>query len=658
MKDLFNKEWLVTNGLGGYASGAVNGANTRQYHGLLVAALEPPTDRMVFVAKIEERVLLDGQYHNLSTNQYPKVVFPDGCHYLKNFEVNPTPTWQFAGSEWDLLKNVKMVPGSNTTVVTYTNNGKIPIVLELHPLYAYNDFHTTFHEANCYNFFTEFKEGHLKTFPEYGSHPVFTGWTAGQYYEDRCWFNNIILPKGKARGLGSVCDYYRIGYLVHELLPGEDLSLYFTVEEDMVKKGIKDFLSIHNKKSTSQNYKLQAGFFKDLMASGEQFLVHRKSTNGMSIIAGYHWFTDWGRDTMIAMRGLTIATGKKALSNSILNTFFNSVDQGMIPDRFPDNAKDPVDYNTIDATLWLFVASHDYHQKFKDLPFLKSHISILKNILDQHISGARYNIHITEEGFIYGGEANVQLTWMDAIVGGKVITPRIGCPVEINALWYSALKIYENFCRVLEVEIEACYLSLIGRFESNFTKYFTNPQGTLYDVIIPGVSQDNTFRPNQIYCLSLPFTVLNLEQQKSIFEAVKHRLYTPFGLRTLDPNDPEFKPLYEGNQWSRDHAYHQGTVWPFLLYEYFEAYFKIYGTSLENKKKVLSQLEQLKQHFYFQNGIHCISEIFNGTEPAEGKGCIHQAWSVAAIIKLYVDYGLHKIEKKASDKITQTTNKK
>ena len=658
MEDLFKKEWLATNGLGGYASGAVNGANTRQYHGLLVAAFEPPTDRMVVVAKIEERILLNGQYHNLSTNQYPKVVFPDGGHYLKNFDVSPTPTWQFADQEWNLSKNIQLVPGSNTTVVTYTNNGKTPLVLELHPLYAYNDFHTTFHEAMCYDFFTEFNGGHLKTFPKYGSQPVFTGWTAGRYFEDRCWFKNITLPKGKARGLGSLCDYYRIGYLVHELLPGENLSLYFTVEEDMVDKGIKQFITLANKKPKSKNKKLPDGFLEDLMVSGEQFLVRRKSTKSMSIIAGYHWFTDWGRDTMIAMRGLTIATGKKALSNSILNTFFNSVDQGMIPDRFPDNAKDPVHYNTMDATLWLFVATHDYHQKFNDLPFLKSHMAILKNILDKHISGARYNIHITEEGFIYGGESNVQLTWMDAIVGEKVITPRIGCPVEVNALWYNALKIYENFCSVLEVEIEACYLNLIVLFESNFTKYFTNPQGTLYDVIVPGVSQDNTFRPNQIYCLSLPFTVFDLDQQKSIFKAVEQKLYTPFGLRTLDPNDPEFKPLYEGNQWSRDHAYHQGTAWPFLLYEYFESYFKIYGTSEKNKKKVLSELEQLKEHFYFQNGIHCISEIFNGSEPMEGKGCIHQAWSVAAIIKLYIDYGLDKIERREATNIKQTTNKK
>jgi predicted glycogen debranching enzyme len=658
LENLFEKEWLATNGLGGYASGAINGANTRQYHGLLVASLEPPTDRTVVVAKIEERVLIDGHYHNLSTNQYPKVVFPEGGQYLKNFGMDPTPTWQFAHSDWDLRKKVQMVPGSNTTVLTYTNTGKKPLVLELHPLYAYNDFHTTFHEALSFNFFTEFNDDHLKTFPAYGSPPVFTGWTAGHYFEARCWFKNIILTKGIARGLGSDCDYYRIGYLVNELQPGEDVTLYFTMEEGMVNKRIEEFLYHEKEEISSNKLNGQSGFFQDLMASGEQFLVKRKSTNSMSIIAGYHWFTDWGRDTMIAMRGLTIATGKQALSKSILDTFFKSVDQGMIPDRFPDNAKDPVHYNTVDATLWLFVASYDYHNKFEDIGFLKNHIAILKNILDQHICGARYNIHVTEEGFVFGGERDVQLTWMDAIVGGKVITPRIGCPVEVNALWYNALRIYENFCRILKVEIEVHYLNLIAKFETNFTKFFTNPQGTLYDVIIPGVSQDNTLRPNQIYCLSLPFTILDIDQQKSIFEAVESKLYTPFGLRTLDPDSPEYKPNYGGNQWSRDHAYHQGTAWPFLLHEYFQAYFKIYGTSKRNKKKVLSELEPLKEHFYCYNGIHCISEIFNGTNPKEGKGCIHQAWSVAALIKLYLDYGLDKIEKEMSVKLKPSLNKR
>lgn len=635
---------MATNGLGGYASGAVNGANTRQYHGLLVAALEPPTDRTVVVAKIEERVLIDGQYHNISTNQYPKVIFPDGGKYLKNFDVDPSPTWQFADSDWDLRKNVQMISGSNTTVLTYNNNGNRPLVLELHPLYAYNDFHTTFHETPCYNFFTEFNNDHLKTYPEYGSNPVYTGWSAGHYFEARCWFKNIILSKGKARGLGSVCDYYRIGYLVHELEPGEDLILYFTIEENIVTEGIEKTLSLNNKNSTGNKENLVPGFFKDLMLSGEQFMVQRKSTYSMSIIAGYHWFTDWGRDTMIAMRGLTIATGKKELSKSILNTFFKSVDQGMIPDRFPDNAKDPVHYNTMDATLWLFVASYDYQKKFEDIAFVKDHIEILKNILDQHIAGARYNIHITEEGFIYGGECKVQLTWMDAIVGGKVITPRVGCPVEVNALWYNALKIYENFCEILDIELESRYHELIAKFESNFTNFFINPQGTLFDVIIPGISQDDTLRPNQIYCLSLPFGVLDNDQQRCIFEAVENKLYTPYGLRTLDPDSPEYKPNYEGNQWSRDHAYHQGTVWPFLLHEYFQAYFKIYGTSTKNKKKVMLELEPLRKHFYQDNGIHCISEIFNGSEPQKGKGCIQQAWSVAAIIKLYIDFGLDKIE--------------
>ncbi len=378
--------------------------------------------------------------------------------------------------------------------------------------------------------------------------------------------------------------------------------------------------------------------------AGNRFLVHRTSTKSESIIAGYHWFTDWGRDTMISMRGLTIATGRKAISKSILTTFFKSIDQGMIPDRFPDNGDGTVEYNSMDATLWLFVATFEYHKKFGDTAFVKKHLKALKGILDAHINGTRYNIHVTKEGFLYGGQEGEQLTWMDAIVNGKVITPRMGCPVEVNALWYNALNIYQFFCLALEMQPNKEYRNIILKFESNFPKMFTNAEGTLYDVIVPGVSADNSFRPNQLFCLSLPFPLLDSAQQKTIFEAVTEKLLTPFGLRTLDTDNPNFKASYQGDQWSRDHAYHQGTVWPYLLYDYYCAFFRMYGVNIKNRRKVIADLTDLKVHFYEHEGLHCISEIFDGLEPNRGKGCIHQAWSVAALIKLYADYELFELD--------------
>jgi predicted glycogen debranching enzyme len=642
MKNLFNTEWLLTNGLGGYASGTISGANTRSYHGILVAAFTPPTDRKVMVAKVEERILNDGIYCDLSTNLYPSEVYPNGTNFLKDFVVTPFPQWIYGTAEWQLKKSILMVQGSNTTIINYSNIGNTVLNLEVHPLYACSDYHDVFREKQVNDFYSEFKPNLIKTYPYYGSNPIYTGWSDGEYFENRNWHRNIILPTEKERGLDYVCDYYHLGYVKVQLNPNEKLTLYFTVEESLLQEDIDNLLLKETEKQISSVK--DSDFFQDLLQAGNQFIVHRESTKSMSVIAGYHWFADWGRDTMISMRGLTIAKGNKLASKSILNTFFQSIDRGMIPDRFPDRSKNSIPYNNIDATLWLFISLFEYYIQFQDLAFVKKHLYDLRNILDCHIHGTRYNIHVTKEGFLFGGEEDEQLTWMDAKVNGKIITPRIGCPVEVNALWYNALKIYAYFCKLLSIKFEKIYEDLITQFRINFKRNYMNPQGTLYDVIIPDVSSDDSFRPNQIYVLTLPFPLINKIQQKKIFKAIKEKLYTPYGLRTLDMDNPNFHRSYHGNQWQRDHAYHQGTVWPFLLYEYYCAFFNLYGTTLKNKKRVVKELAQLKDHFYHREGLHCISEIFDGIEPYEGKGCIHQAWSVGAVIKLYVDYKLYEID--------------
>ena len=638
------EEWIITNELGGYASGTVGGANTRRYHGLLVASLEPPTNRKVVVAKMEERVLLDGIYYDLSTNEYPEVTYPNGTQYLESFEVSPFPLWIYKATDWELEKSIFMVQNSNTSLVNYCNKGRNSIILELHSLYAFTDFHTTFHENSVTDFYSEIGANAMKTYPEYGAITIFTRWTAGEFMEARAWYKNIQLPLEKERGLDDSADYYRIGYVRYELKPNESITLLFSVDETVVDQDINTLLSTEKERLITTNNDLKNTFYKDLLQSGSQFVVNRKSTESASIIAGYHWFSDWGRDTMIAMRGLTIATNNKSVSKSLLATFFKYINQGMIPNRFPDNSEDKIEYNTIDASLWLFVSVYEYYTKFQDIDFVKEHLNALKEILDWHINGTRYDIHVTPEGFLYGGQEGVQLTWMDAIVNGKVITPRIGCPIEINALWYNALKIYGEFCLVLNIELQQKYTDISSRFKYNFEAFFMNSEGTLHDVIIPNGLTDASFRSNQIYCLSLPFTLLNLDQQKHIFEAIKSKLYTPYGLRTLEKDDPEFKAFYQGNQWDRDHAYHQGTVWPYIIFEYYEVFFKLYGDSDENKRKVIKELLPLKNHFYKEQGLHCISEVFDGENPLEGKGTIQQAWSVAALIKLYTDYKLYEID--------------
>ncbi|TDD94866.1 amylo-alpha-1,6-glucosidase [Flavobacterium cellulosilyticum] len=639
------EEWIITNALGGYASNTVIGENTRRYHGLLVAAMEPPTNKKVILSKIEERVFLDGVYHDLSINEYPGATFPNGFQYLDNFEVVPFPLWTYKTAGWKLEKSIFMVQNSNTSLINYSNKGHKSIILELHPLYAFTDFHSTFHENSATNFYSEISSNTMKTFPKNGSMPIFTRWTEGEYIEERAWFKDIQLPLEKYRGLDDAADYYRIGYIRYELKPNESITLLFSVDDTVVNKDINSLLTTEKERVINSNTSFTNTFYKDLLRSGNQFIVNRKSTNSASIIAGYHWFSDWGRDTMISMRGLTIATNNKSVSKSILTTFFKYINQGMIPNRFPDNNEDEIEYNTIDASLWLFIAVYDYYNKFQDLDFIEENLNVLKEILDWHIHGTRYDIHVTPEGFLYGGQDGVMLTWMDAIVNGKIITPRIGCPVEINALWYNALKIFTEFNTILEIDSDQKYAHIISSFECNFEEFFLNSDGTLNDVIIPNGPTDASFRSNQIYCLSLPFSLLNQEQQIHIFEVIKSKLYTPFGLRTLEMENPEFKGIYQGNQWERDHAYHQGTVWPYIISEYYEVFFKLYGDSDENKRKVIEELIPLKKHFYSEQGLHCISEVFDGQNPQEGKGTIQQAWSISALIKLYTDYKLYEIEK-------------
>lgn len=642
VEELLNLEWIETNGLGGYASSTITGANTRKYHGLLVAPYNPPVDRKILVGKIEERIYTNGDYTDLSLNEYPEgSIHPKGHQYLSNFTKKPNSTWQYKHNKWSLKKQLFMVQGSNTTVITYHNNGTTPFVLEMHPLWAFKDHHYNFKETP--NHF-EYKKhnNHIKVQLS-DNVDAYWDWSEGEFVEERSWYNNFQLHKETYRGENDQEDFYRIGYVKLIMAPGQKIKISFTTEEKMVGKNI-ELLELNNKRHLKSivSAKTKNTFYNDLLVAGNQFLVRRDTTKSKTIIAGYHWFTDWGRDTMIAMRGLTIATGNKKASKSLLSTFLKHTSEGMLPNRFPDFTEQKVAYNTIDATLWLFVAMYEYHQKFNDLEFIKKNIKALEKIILRHVRGTRYNIHVTQEGFLYGGQEGVQLTWMDALVDGHVITPRMGCPVEINALWYNALCIFESFATECKIKIKREVTINKRKFSNNFKNYFLNDKGYLNDVVDPANNGvDNSFRSNQIYAISLPFSLLTKKEEKQIVEMVEEKLLTPYGLRTLDPSHPDFKGKYYGNQWNRDMAYHQGTVWPFILMDYYEAFLKTRKYTQGAKKKVVKALKPLEDHFYNQDGIHTISEIFDGEKPLEGRGCIHQAWSVAALIKLYSDYNLY-----------------
>ena len=641
--ELLKKEFLITNGIGGYASSSLSFANTRKYHGLLIASDNPPTQRNILVHKVEERIKLGDDYLDLSTNKYGDVIHPHGYNYLKSFERLPVAKWQYSGDGWSVTKEVMMLEGSNTTIIRYHNQGDSDLDIELHPLFTYRDYHSILRE-NQYDFYYESLDKAIKIHPFPDSKPIFYKYSQGDFTEERSWYKSIHYDRTAYRGMDPEEDSYRIGFTTMKIKAGRTGYILFT--DDEAKLNSKPATAMRQLQKEYDTKAAMSGnddFLRDLLISGDQFVVDRASTQSKSILAGYHWFTDWGRDTMIAMRGLTISANRKKESESILKTFFEYLDRGMLPNRFPDHEGQEVEYNTIDATLWLFIVLHEYYQKFQDLKFIKKYVGRLEDVIEQHIAGTRYDIHVNDKGFIQGGVDGYQLTWMDAKVDGYVVTPRIGCPVEITALWYNALKIFDGFNLLLKQNSKIDTKRYIDLVEKNFRRSFMSDSGYLYDYIDDQGNPNADFRCNQIYAVSLPYSLLNNKEEKAIVQQVGEKLVTGYGLRSLDSDNPAFIPIYHGDQWSRDTAYHQGTVWAFVLGEYCEAYLKVHKYTKKAKREIIKLIKPLQDHFYEHNCVHGISEIFDGADPSDGRGCINQAWSVSSLIKIYIDHKLYEL---------------
>ncbi|MFU8860307.1 MAG: amylo-alpha-1,6-glucosidase [Cyclonatronaceae bacterium] len=633
-ESLASKEWVVTNGLGSYASSTIHGCNTRRYHGLFVASFNPPTNRKILVSKLDETVHIGNQSVELGTNHYGDVTHPAGYRYFLSFDRNPFPKTTWGNELFKLSKTVFMVYGRNTTVVGYKNEGKEDILLELNPLLNYRDYHGLLHQNPNTDFYLEFEKEYIKIHPVYGSLPFYIT-HEGEFEPAPNWFFGVYYEKEAHRGLDATEDMFSIGTIRICLKAHKTTYLSLSLRDTAKDQNFGQWQK-NEEQRLKQLRKSDDPFVNDLLVAANQFIVSRESTASHSLLAGYHWFTDWGRDTMIAMIPLCIETGKQEISKSIIQTFLKYLDRGMLPNRFPDSETDEPEYNTIDATLWLFVVLYRYYQQFGDKKFIKDTMDDLSGIITHHINGTRYNIHQTGEGFIFGGEGISQLTWMDARVGDKVVTPRHGCPVEIQALWYNALNIYVEFEKITgrKTDLNKTVHESAKKLKKNFSTWFLNSDGYLNDVVIPGEMTDDTIRPNQVYVLSLPFRLLNKQQEKGVLKVITDELYTPLGLRTLNKNHPDFKPIYKGDAWERDHAYHQGTVWPFLLADYFTAWLRIHGDNAKNRALVATEIETLKKHFYEEGCIHGVSEIFDGEEPGEGRGTIQQAWSIGALLKI------------------------
>lgn len=637
LQSLLNKEWLVTNGTGGYSSSTICGANTRRYHGVLVAATNPPAERKIFVSKVEEAVTLGGQTFRLSTNEYPDVFYPEGYRYLHYFSRTPLPTSTFKIGQAILEKTVFMVNGSNTTVIEYHNRSPFELPVWINPLFVYRDFHKVEMERGDHKYFVKYM-GHTQSIRACeGAEKLYFKHTHGIFRESRCWNKNLQYRVDKERGNEYSEDLYSVGYLENELPAGESMYLVFTLDAQMCSKDPAQLKAAE----LSRLDELVTGehadpFVRDLIRSADQFMVHRASTGSSSVIAGYHWFGDWGRDAMIAIRGLCIATGRQEEARSVISTFLHYLNGGLIPNRFPDYDGEELEYNTADATLWLFVALHTYFAKFEDAGFLAEVLPKLKEIIEAHVKGTHHQIRVLDNGLLSGGAPDIQITWMDARLHDKVFTPRNGCAVEINALWYNALMIYNELVVTSGQPEDKKLKALSAKCRREFNLCFWNEAGYLNDVWSPGHT-DTSIRPNQVFALSLPYSLLIKKREKLVLENISRHLLSPYGLRTLSPDHPDFKPEYSGDWYSRDESYHQGTVWPFLLPEYFSACLKVNGRTKKNKKEIAEFLRSLKDHFYENECLHGISEVFDGQDPQRGKGCAQQAWSISNLLKLLIE---------------------
>jgi predicted glycogen debranching enzyme len=637
------REWLETNGLGGFASSTLSGINTRRYHGLLVAATKPPVGRVVLLSKFEETLVVDGDPYDLSANQYPGVVHPQGFRYLQQFRLDPFPTFTFQVKGVQIEKTIFMVYGENTTVVQYqlTNAGESQtVILELRPLIAFRDYHSLTHENGAIDERVHSQPGLAAISPYLGLPTLHLAYGEALLENSGHWYRNFQYEVERERGLDYSEDLFNPCVLRFDLAHSRHIAVIASTE----KRNASQVLAYRQSELVRRQKNLSKSpvadtFVKRLVAASDHYIVSRGELK--SIIAGYPWFSDWGRDTMIALPGLTLPTGRFEVARSILRTFAQHADRGMLPNRFPDAGESP-EYNTVDATLWFFEAVRSYLSYTRDADFVREIYGLLADVVNWHVRGTRFGIKVDGNGLLVSGEHGVQLTWMDAKVGSWVVTPRHGYPVEIQALWYNALCIMEDLAQKFGDEIgRKRFGGMATLAKWSFNRLLWNEQGGyLYDVVNAG-PPDASIRPNQIFAVSLPFSMLRPERARLVVEIVQKHLLTPYGLRTLAPSDPQYRGRYTGDQNSRDGAYHQGTVWPWLMGPFITAYVKVNGGTPGARQQADSWLSSLKDHLA-DAGLGHISEIFEGDYPHRPVGCFAQAWSVAEILRTAVEdiYGV------------------
>ena len=635
------REWLVTNGLGGYASASVAGVLHRSYHGLLVAALEPPVARTVLVAGSVELVGYDGEWYPLSTHEFGEgSVSPDGYRYLESFRLEGTlPIWTFAVADALVERRLWLAYGVNTTFVTYRLlRGGHPIDLQITPLVTYRSFHTLA-SGQGWSIDVEPQERGAMIRAYNGATPFWLRSDRAEFRAGGAWWWDFRHRAEAERGLADRGDLFAPGTFHARLDPGQTVALIYSTEPG---PDLAADAALAAAQERERSLLTRAGVqdadpvVQQLVLAADQFLVARPMADdagGRSVIAGYHWFNDWGRDTMISLPGLALATGRVEEAASILRTFALHLADGLLPNNFPDSAGVIPGYNTADATLWYVLAIRAYVDATGDNSLVTDLLPALLQIVERHQAGTRYGIGVDPtDGLLRAGEPGVQLTWMDAKVGDWVVTPRIGKPVEINALWYNALRTVAGFVATSgDAASAARFNAMADRTRDSFRARFRRPdRDHLADVIDGPDGDDWTLRPNQVFALSLPEPLLDGDEARAVLAAVGRSLLTSFGLRSLAPDDPAYRGTYGGDQVQRDGSYHQGPVWSWLLGPYAEAQYRLTG----DRDAASAVLRPIGDHLR-DAGLGSVSEILEGDPPHLPKGCVAQAWGVAEVLRVW-----------------------
>lgn len=627
-------EWLETNGLGGWAMGTVSGVQTRRYHSLLCAALTPPVGRFVLLSKLADSISTHEGVFELDSNNFNGAISPTGYKFIEKYEQELHPTFTFKCGETTLKKSILMVYGENSTIVRYEldANAKDEITFKLKPFVAFRDYHWHSKANSDIKWSYNFNDGILKLAPYANMPDLFISIPESSFHYSPDWYYNFLHKIELDRGQDFMEDLFVYGEFTVKLKPGQPLDILISIEDTKGRNASKLFEEqLKRKKKLLAHLDKNDEFGKTLTLAADTFIVER-AKNLKTIIAGYPWFSDWGRDTMIALPGLCLTTKRFDDAKKILLAFAKATDKGMIPNRFPDEGEHP-EYNTVDATLWYFHAINEYKLATNDNDFvLKELYPVLKDIIDWHIKGTRYGIKVDTDGLLLAGEAGTQLTWMDAKVDDWVVTPRQGKAVEINALWYNALCIMSAFSTDLaDKKATDLYAKMATKAKKSFNEIFINERGSLFDVI-DNTLKDNAIRPNMAIAVSLPHSMLDKKTAKNVLDEVGNHLLTNRGLRSISAEDTQYVPFYVGAQLQRDGSYHQGTVWSWPVGAYLQGLLNIDGEKA--KPKIKKILQSFESHL-LEAGIGNVSEIFDGNAPHLPKGCMAQAWGVAEWLRIW-----------------------